>query len=332
MAYKPNMDDIKKLRTMTGAGLADVKKALTESEGDFNKAMEIIREKGQAIAAKRSDRETSNGCVLVKTTEGFAAIIALKCETDFVANGADYVKLTQDILDAAVAAKAKSIDEVKEPTLADGTKVQDAVVARSGTTGEKMELDGSNYLEGDNVEVYDHMNKHTLCTMVQTNKEAKEQGHAIAMQVAAMKPVALNQESVPQAVIDEEIRVAVEKTKQEQVQKAVDAALKKAGINPAHVDSEEHMESNMGKGWITAEQVAQAKEIIASVSAEKAANLPEQMIQNIAKGRLNKFFKESCLLNQEFIQDSKLSVADYLKAADKELTVVDFKRFTLSAE
>ena len=332
MAYKPNMDDIKKLRTMTGAGLADVKKALTESEGDFNKAMEIIREKGQAIAAKRSDRETSNGCVLVKTTEGFAAIIALKCETDFVANGADYVKLTQDILDAAVAAKAKSIDEVKELTLADGTKVQDAVVARSGITGEKMELDGYNYLEGDNVEVYDHMNKHTLCTMVQTNKEAKEQGHAIAMQVAAMKPVALNQESVPQEVIDEEIRVAVEKTKQEQVQKAVDAALKKAGINPAHVDSEEHMESNMGKGWITAEQVAQAKEIIASVSAEKAANLPEQMIQNIAKGRLNKFFKESCLLNQEFIQDSKLSVADYLRAADKELTVVDFKRFTLSAE
>ena len=332
MAYKPNMEDIKKLRTMTGAGLADVKKALTESEGDFNKAMEIIREKGQAIAAKRSDRETSNGCVLVKAVEGFAAIVALKCETDFVGNGADYVKLTQEILDAAVAAKAKSLDEVKELTIADGTKVQDAVVARSGITGEKMELDGYNFIEGDNVEVYDHMGKHTLCTMVQTNKEAKEQGHAIAMQVAAMKPVALNQESVPQSVIDEEIRVAVEKTKQEQVQKAVEAALKKAGINPAHVDSEDHMESNMGKGWITAEQVAKAKEIIATVSAEKAANLPEAMIQNIAKGRLNKFFKESCLLNQEFIQDSKLSVADYLKAADKELTVVDFKRFTLAAE
>ena len=332
MAYKPNMEDIKKLRTMTGAGLADVKKALTESEGDFNKAMEIIREKGQAIAAKRSDRETSNGCVLVKAVDGFAAIIALKCETDFVANGADYIKLTQDILDAAVAAKAKSLDEVKELTIADGTKVQDAVVARSGITGEKMELDGYNFIEGDNVEVYDHMGKHTLCTMVQTNKAAQKQGHAIAMQVAAMKPVALNQESVPQSVIDEEIRVAVEKTKQEQVQKAVEAALKKAGINPAHVDSEDHMESNMGKGWITAEQVAQAKEIIATVSAEKAANLPEAMIQNIAKGRLNKFFKESCLLNQEFIQDSKLSVSDYLKAADKELTVVDFKRFTLAAE
>ena len=332
MAYRPNMEDIKKLRTMTGAGLADVKKALTDAEGDFNKAMEVIREKGQAIAAKRSDRETSNGCVLVKAVDGFAAIVALKCETDFVANGADYIKLTQDILDAAVAAKAKSLDEVKALTIADGTNVQDAVVARSGITGEKMELDGYNFIEGNNVEVYDHMGKHTLCTMVQTNKEAKEQGHAIAMQVAAMKPVALNQESVPQAIIDEEIRVAVEKTKQEQVQKAVEAALKKAGINPAHVDSEDHMESNMGKGWITAEDVAKAKEIIATVSAEKAANLPEQMIQNIAKGRLNKFFKESCLLNQEFIQDSKLSVADYLKAADKELTVVDFKRFTLAAE
>ena len=317
---------------MTGAGLADVKKALTEAEGDFNKAMEVIREKGQAIAAKRSDRETSNGCVLVKAADGFAAIVALKCETDFVANGADYIKLTQDILDAAVAAKAKSIDEVKELTIADGTKVQDAVVARSGITGEKMELDGYNFIEGENVEVYDHMGKHTLCTMVQTNKPAVEQAHAIAMQVAAMNPVALDEASVPQSVKDEELKVAIEKTKEEQVQKAVEAAIKKAGINPAHVDSEDHMKSNMEKGWISAEDVEKAKQIIATVSEEKKANLPEQMIQNIAKGRMNKFYKESCLLNQEFIQDSKLSVTDYLKAADKELTVVDFKRFTLRAD
>ncbi len=324
--------DIQKLRKMTGAGLSDCKKALTDSEGDFDKAMEIIREKGQAIAAKRSDRETSNGCVLVKAVPGFAAIVALKCETDFVANGADYIKLTQDILDAAVAAKAQSLDEVKELTLADGTKVQDAVVARSGITGEKMELDGYNFIAGDNVSVYDHMGRHTLCTMVQTNKPAEEQAHAVAMQVAAMKPVALNKDSVPQSVIDEEIKVAVEKTKQEQVSKAVEAALKKAGINPAHVDSEEHMESNMTKGWITAEDVAKAKEVIAATTAEKSANLNEQMIQNIAKGRLNKFFKEACLLDQEFIQDAKQSVSDYLKAADKELTVLDFKRFSLRAE
>lgn len=332
MAYKPNMEDIKKLRTMTGAGLADVKKALAETEGDFNKAMEIIREKGQAIAAKRSDRETSNGCVLVKATDDFAAIVALKCETDFVANGADYIKLTQDILDAAVAAKAKSLDEVKELTIADGTKVQDAVVARSGITGEKMELDGYNFIEGDNIEIYDHMGKHGLCTMVQTNKPAVEQAHAIAMQVAAMNPVALDEASVPQSVKDEELRVAIEKTKEEQVQKAVEAAIKKAGINPAHVDSEDHMKSNMEKGWITAEDVEKAKQIMATVAEEKKANMPEQMIQNIAKGRMNKFFKESCLLNQEFIQDSKLTVADYLKAADKELTIVAFKRFTLRAE
>ena len=332
MAYKPNMEDIKKLRTMTGAGLADVKKALTDAEGDFNKAMEVIREKGQAIAAKRSDRETSNGCVLVKAADGFAAIIALKCETDFVANGADYIKLTQDILDAAVAAKAKNLDEVKALTIADGTKVEDAVVARSGITGEKMELDGYNFIEGDNVEIYDHMGKHTLCTMVQTNKPAAEQAHAIAMQVAAMNPVALDEASVPQSVKDEELKVAIEKTKEEQVQKAVEAAIKKAGINPAHVDSEDHMKSNMEKGWISAEDVEKAKQIIATVSEEKKANLPEQMIQNIAKGRMAKFFKESCLLNQEFIQDSKLSVTDYLKAADKELTIVDFKRFTLRAD
>ena len=326
------MEDIKKLRAMTGAGLADVKKALTEAEGDMDKAKEILRQRGQAIAAKRADRETSNGCVLAKVADGFAAIIALKCETDFVANGADYIKLTQEIIDAAVAAKAKTIDEVNALTLASGVTVAAAVTERSGVTGEKMELDGYNFLEGDNIEAYNHMNRNLLCTLVQTNMPAAEQAHVVAMQVAAMNPVALNEEAVPQNVIDEEIKVAVEKTKQEQVQKAVEAALKKAGINPAHVDSEAHMESNMSKGWITAEDVEKAKEIIATVSAEKAANLPEQMIQNIAQGRLKKFFKESCLLNQEFIQDSKMTVTDYLQATDKELTVVTFNRFTLRAE
>ena len=325
------MEDIKKLRAMTGAGLADVKKALTEADGDMDKAKDLLRERGLAIAAKRSDRETSNGCVLVKSVEGFSAMIALKCETDFVANGKDYIALTQSILDAAIAAKAQNLDEVKALKLGDET-VETAVAQRSGVTGEKMELDGYLFIEGENVEVYNHMNKNILCTMVQTNKPAVEQGHAIAMQVAAMKPVALNAEAVPQSVLDNEYKVAVEKSKQEQVQKAVDAALKKAGINPAHVDSEDHMESNCAKGWITAEDVAKAKEIIATVSAEKAANLPAPMIENIAKGRVNKFLKESCLLSQEFIQDSKMTVTDYLKAADKELTVVDFKRFSLQAD
>ena len=329
-----SIEDIKKLRTMTGAGLADVKKALTEAEGDFEKAKELLRERGLAIAAKRSDRETSNGCVLAKVADGFAAIIALKCETDFVANGADFIALTQSILDAAVAAKAKDIEAVKELTLADGQKIQDAVTQRSGITGEKMELDGYNVLEGENIEVYDHMGKHTLATMVQTNKPVAEIGHKLAMQVAAMKPVALDASKVSQAVLDEEYKTAVEKTKLEQVEKYVENMLKKAGINPAHVDSDEHIESNMKKGWITEEQAKEAREIKVKAAAEKAASLNENMIDNIAKGRVQKFLKENCLVDQEFQfgDGDKASVSQWLAKQDKDLKIVDFKLFTLSAE
>ena len=166
------MESIKTLRAMTGAGLADVKKALTEADGDMDRAKEILRERGQAIAAKRSDRETSNGCVLVKAENGFAAMIALKCETDFVANGADYIALTQEILDAAIAAKAKDIETVKELTLSNGQSVAAAVTERSGVTGEKMELDGYIFIEGDNVSVYNHMNKNVpilFCSIIMAN-------------------------------------------------------------------------------------------------------------------------------------------------------------------
>ena len=328
-----SIEDIKKLRAMTGAGLADVKKALTEAEGDFDKAKELLRERGLAIAAKRSDRETSNGCVLVKNVDGFAAMIALKCETDFVANGADFIQLTSDILDAAIAAKAHTLDEVKALKFGEAD-VQAAVTQRSGITGEKMELDGYNVLEGENIEVYDHMKKHTLCTMVQLNQNNEEAGHKIAMQVAAMKPIALDEASVPEAVKEEEHKVAVQKTKEEQIEKAVEVAVKKAGLNPNHFDSEDHIESNQGKGWITAEDVAKFREIKETVSAEKAANLNENMIQNIAKGRVGKFLKENCLVCQEFQfgDGDKQSVADYLKKQDKELKIVAYKRFTLAAE
>ena len=152
------------------------------------------------------------------------------------------------------------------------------------------------------------------------------------MQIAAMNPIAVAEDGVPESVKQTEINVAIEKTKAEQVQKAVEAALKKAGINPAHVDSEDHMESNKAKGWITEEDVVKAKEIIATVSEQKAANLPEAMIQNIAKGRLAKFLKEVCLLNQEDIMDGKKTVREVLKEADPELKIVEFKRFTLRAE
>ena len=187
--------------------------------------------------------------------------------------------------------------------------------------------------EGVCTAVYNHMNRNGLCTIVAFNKEVNDQlAKQVAMQIAAMNPIAIDEDGVSEEVKQKEIEVAIEKTKAEQVQKAVEAALKKANINPAHVDSEEHMESNMAKGWITAEDVAKAKEIIATVSAEKAAHLPEQMIQNIAKGRLGKFLKEVCLLNQEDIMDAKKTVREVLAAADPELKIVDFKRFTLKAE
>ncbi len=325
------LEDIKKLRSLTGAGLGDCKKALTEAEGNIEAAIELIRQRGQAVAAKRSDREAAEGCVLCKTGEGFSAIIALKCETDFVAKNADFVQLAQDILDAAVANKCKSLDEVKALPMGAHT-IADAVVDRSGITGEKMELDGYLFIEGDNVSVYDHMGRHMLCTMVQTNKPAEEQAHNVAMQVAAMNPVALNEAEVPQNIKDEELKVAIEKTKEEQVKKAVEAALKKAGFNLYIAESEEHLEEGIMKGNITAEQADEIRALKKTTAEQKMANMPEAMIQNIANGRMNKFYKESCLLNQEYIQDSKLSVAEYLKAADKELTVVTFKRFTLRAE
>ena len=270
------LEYIKKLRTMTGAGLGDCKKAIAEANGDIEAAIEIIRKKGQAVAAKRSDREASEGAVLCKAENGFGAIIALKCETDFVGKNADFVKLAQDILDAAVANKCKTLDEVKSLPMGNGT-VADAVTDRSGITGEKMELDGYLTIESDNISCYNHQGKNMLCTMVALNKSVDPAyGHAVAMQVAAMNPVSLCEQDVPEKIRQEEYEIAADKARQE------------------------------GK--------------------------PENMIERIAQGRMQKFYKEACLLNQEFIQDSKLSVAAYLKQADKECTVTAFKRFTLRAE
>lgn len=270
------LEDIKKLRTMTGAGLGDCKKALAESEGNIEAAIEIIRKKGQAVAAKRSDREAAEGAVLCKAENGFGAIIALKCETDFVAKNEDFVRLAQAILDAAVANKCKTLEEVKNLPMGNGT-VAEAITDRSGITGEKMELDGYSVIESDHISCYNHQGKNMLCTMVALNKAVDPAyGHAVAMQVAAMNPVSLCEQDVPEKVRKEEYEIAADKARQE------------------------------GK--------------------------PENMIERIAQGRMQKFYKEACLLNQEFIQDSKLSVSDYLKQADKECTVTAFSRFTLRAE
>ena len=149
-----------------------------------------------------------------------------------------------------------------------------------------------------------------------------------------MKPVALDEASVPQSIIDEEYKVAVQKTKEEQIEKAVVAAIKKAGINPNLVDSADHIESNIAKGWLTREEADKATEIREKTAAEKAANLPEQMVENIAKGRVAKFLKENCLVDQEFQfgDGDKATVSQWLAAQDKELKIVDFKRFTLVAD
>ena len=147
-----------------------------------------------------------------------------------------------------------------------------------------------------------------------------------------MNPVAVDREHVKQETIDNELNIAIEKTKEEQVKKAVEVALKKAGINPNLVDSEDHINSNMAKGWLTQEEADKAREIAKEVSAAKAANLPEQMIQNIAQGRLNKFFKENCLMEQEFHRDAKITVGQFLDQTSKGLVILDFKRVNLNQD
>ncbi|MDE6166813.1 MAG: translation elongation factor Ts, partial [Muribaculaceae bacterium] len=303
-----------------------------ETDGDSEAAGEILRKKGQAVAAKREDRQASEGCVLSKNEGTYAAIVALNCETDFVAKNAGFVALTTKILDAAVANKAKSLDELKAIEL-DGRSIADLIVEEVGKTGEKMEIGAFEYIEAPSTTSYNHQGN-KLATICGFNVEGVDYqiGRDVAMQVASMNPVAVNREAVPASIIDSEKAVAIEKTKQEQVQKAVNSALSKAGINPAHVDSEAHIESNMSKGWITPEQAEQARKIIAEVSEQKAANLPEQMIENIVKGRINKYYKENCLVEQEFIKDGNLTVGQYLEQASKGLTCISFKRVNLNQD
>ena len=208
--------DITKLLKMTGAGMVDCKKALTDTNGDFDKAMEEIRKKGLAVAAKRSDRETSEGCVLVKVDGNFGAIIALKCETDFVATNADFVQLTRNILDAAVANRCQTLEEVKALPFGDKT-VAEAILERTGIVGEKMELDGYNVVEAPELQYYNHQNKNFLCVLVAFNKEVadKDYIHEIALQVAAQNPIAVCEAEVPADVIAREREIAADKARQE---------------------------------------------------------------------------------------------------------------------
>lgn len=326
------MAEITKLRHLTSAGLMDCKKALAETNGDIEAAVEILRKKGQAVAAKREDRDAAEGCVLAKNEGNFAAIVALKCETDFVAKNAGFVELTQKVLDAAVANKVKSVEELKALSL-DGQTIEALIVEESGKTGEKTELGAYEWIEAASTTSYNHLGN-KLSTIVGFNIADVDYqvGRDVAMQVASMNPVAVDQASVPAAVVEAEYNVAVEKTKQEQVKKAVEAALKKAGINPNLVDSETHIESNIAKGWLTTEEADKARKIATETAEAKAANLPEQMIKNIADGRLKKFYKESCLMEQEFVKNGDLNIAQYLQAAKDGLTVVEFKRVNLNQD
>ncbi|WP_287827600.1 translation elongation factor Ts [Bacteroides sp.] len=269
------MADISHLRKMTGAGMMDCKNALTEANGDFDKAMEIIRKKGQAVAAKRSDRDASEGCVLAKSTGKYAAIIALKCETDFVAKNEDFIKLTEEILDLTMAEKAADLDAVNSLPFGDST-VKQAVVDRSGITGEKMELDGYGFVEGAKTAVYIHPGN-KLATIVAFNQETTDEvAHEVAMQIAAMNPISVDAASVPADVLAREKEIAADKARQE------------------------------GK--------------------------PENLIERIAEGRIHKFYKEVCLLEQEYVKDPSLTIAKFLDKASKGLTVTGFKRVTLNED
>ncbi len=326
------MAEITKLRHLTSAGLMDCKKALAETNGDIEAAVELLRKKGQAVAAKREDRQASEGYVQAKAENGFAAVFALNCETDFVAKNQGFVDLANAIFDLAFAAKAKTIDEVKALKM-DNLTVAEKIVEEVGKTGEKMEIGAYETLTAPSAAAYVHFGN-KLGTIVGFNQPdvPYQVGRDVAMQIASMNPVAPNRAAVPEAVIESEKAVAIKKTKKEQVQKAVEAALRKAGLNPNHFDSEEHIDSNMAKGWITAEEAEKGRKIMAETAEAKAANLPEAMIENITKGRLNKFYKESVLMEQEFVKDSKITIGEYLAQTAKGLEAIEFKRVNLNQD
>ena len=323
---------VNELRQITGAGMMDCKKALVECNGDQQAAIDYLRKKGQKIAMKRADREATEGCVISKATEDhkFAAVIMLNCETDFVGANADFVGTAKQLLDFAVENRIKDMEALNAATI-NGMTLEAIVTDLTAKTGEKVQVGKYFAIEAEYATNYNHQGNR-LATIVGFNKSfdgISEVAHEVALQIAAMDPVAIDENDVPQETKDNEYKVAIEKTKQEQIQKAVEAALRKAGINPAHVDSDDHINSNMAKGWITEEDAAKAREIKEQVAAEKADSLNMTMIENIAKGRLAKFFKENCLLDQVSLIADPKTVREYIQSADKEATVTAFNRVKL---
>jgi len=268
--------DVARLRKVTLAGMMDCKKALEESNGDFSKAIEIIRKKGQAVANKRADRDATEGVVLSKAnTDGrTGAITVLNSETDFVANNAEFIALAGKILDLALVKKPENLDALKALPMENAT-VGEKVTEFVGIIGEKLELAYYEKIEAAHVQAYVHPGNR-LATLVGFSKAGVDVQvyKDIAMQIAAMNPVAIDKEDVPANVIAQEIEIGKEQAKRE------------------------------GK--------------------------PEEMLEKIAQGKLTKFYKDSTLLNQEFIKDNKMNIRQYLQSVDKQLTVTAFKRYTLN--
>ena len=265
---------VNELRKQTGAGMMDCKKALVEAGGDFETAIEVLRKQGQKVAAKRSDRDATEGVVLGKTSGNKAVLVCVNCETDFVAKTEGFTGFANDLVDLVLNNNLTTVDQLLAASY-NGVTVADAVTEQTGKTGEKVEISGLEVITADTVVAYNHPGN-KVGTIAGLNKAGFEDvGRDVAMQAAAMAPVALNKEAVSQAVIDKEIEIGKELAIQE------------------------------GK--------------------------PADMAEKIAQGRLGKFFKENTLLEQAFIKDNKQSVAQYLKSNDPELTVTDFKRFSLGS-
>ncbi len=323
--------DVAKLRKMTGAGMMDCKQALKDAEGDFDKAQAIIREKGKLVAAKRADRETTEGAVVAKLNSDNtkAILVCLGCETDFVSKNAEFQTLANSIAEVAMSEFPASKEALMEVSL-DGQTLEAAITQQTGKSGEKHVVACYEKIEAAYIAAYVHMTG-KIGTIVGFNKGINpEVAKEIAMQITAMSPVSISKEDCPKEVIEKELEIAIAKTKEEQVQKAVEGALKKAGFNLYIAENEEHLNEGIMKGNITEAQAQEIRDIKANVSAEKAANLPEQMVQQIAQGRLAKFFKESTLEEQTFVKDGKISVAEYLKSVDSEVKVTAFHRFSLN--
>lgn len=266
---------VNELRKKTGAGMMDCKKALVEADGDMEVAIDNLRKKGQKIAAKRGDREASEGLVIAKTsadgTKGY--VVTLNCETDFVAKNADFVSFANKIADIAVETGSSSAADLYAKDFDGSLTVEAKIIEQTGVIGEKLEVKNIEVIEAPSVVAYNHPGNQ-IATIVGLTKPAEDEGKQVAMQVAAMAPIALDESHVDQATIDREIEV--------------------------------------GKDLAIAE------------------GKPEEMAEKIAKGRLGKFFKETTLLNQAFVRDNKKSVKQFLHDVDKDLTVTDFKRVSLS--